>query len=310
MTGGSTRAGGFEPAAPHIGRPPLPPGREVELPGRGTTYVRELAGPNSGAPTVMLLHGWTVTAALNWFRVYAPLAEFSRVVSLDHRGHGRGIRSPRPFRLEDAADDAVALADALGIDRFAAVGYSMGGPIAQLTWRRHPERVAGLVLCATFARSWIQRGERAVMRGAGRLGRASRLLPRRRQVDMFTRVMTAGGSNPNERPPWFVSEVRSGSVPMMLEAGGAIVDFDSRAWLPEVDVPVGIFITEHDGIVSPDRQHRMAALLPDAELRFAPIDHDGCVTRPDDFIPGFVDLVRHVLPKDPAPEPAPARNLE
>jgi pimeloyl-ACP methyl ester carboxylesterase len=289
---------GFDPAAPHIGRPALPSGREVELPGRGTTFVREVAGPNPDVPVVMLLHGWTVTAALNWFQVYEPLAEFSRVVSLDQRGHGQGIRSSRPFRLEDAADDVVALADVLGIDRFVAVGYSMGGPIAQLAWQRHPERVAGLVLCATFARSWIRRNERAVMRGASRLGRASRMMPRRRQVDMFTKVLTASGSNPNERPPWFVSEVRSGSVPMMLEAGGAIGDFDSRSWLPDVDVPVGVFITEHDKIMPPDRQHRMAALLPRAELRFAPIDHDGCVTRPAEFVPGFVELVRHAISSD------------
>ena len=77
----------FEPGAPEIGRPPLPPGREIELPGRGRTFVREVAGP-ADAPVVFLLHGWTVTAALNWFPVYKPLAEFARVVSLDHRGHG------------------------------------------------------------------------------------------------------------------------------------------------------------------------------------------------------------------------------
>jgi 3-oxoadipate enol-lactonase len=289
----SAHALGFEPGAPDIGRPALPPGREVELPGRGTTFVREVAGPHADAPTVFLLHGWTVTAALNWFRVYQPLAEFSRVVSLDHRGHGQGIRTARSFRLEDAADDVAALADALEIDRFVAAGYSMGGPIAQLTWQRHRERVAGLVLCATFARSSRQRRERVAMRGVRRLGRATRLMPRRRQVDLFTRAMTAGGSNPNERPPWFVSEVRSGSVPMMLEAGGAIADFDSRSWLPEIDVPTGVFITEHDGIVPPDRQHGMASLLPHAELRFAPIDHDGCVTKPADFVPGFSELVRH-----------------
>ncbi len=93
---------GREPAEPHIGRPLLPAGRAVELPGRGTTYVREIAGPSPDAPTVFLLHGWTVTAALNWCRVYEPLAGFAHVVSLDHRGHGRGIRSNRAFRLEDA----------------------------------------------------------------------------------------------------------------------------------------------------------------------------------------------------------------
>ncbi|MEQ8840180.1 MAG: alpha/beta fold hydrolase [Acidimicrobiales bacterium] len=284
---------GREPAEPHIGRPSLPPGRAIVLPGRGTTFVREVAGPTPDAPVVFLLHGWTVTSALNWYRVYEPLSAIARVVSLDHRGHGRGIRSGRAFRLEDAADDVVALADHLDIDSFVVAGYSMGGPVSQLVWRRHPDRVQGLVLAATFARSSRRPQERVALRGLGRLGRASRLMPRRRQLDVFTRAMVAGGSLPNERPPWFIAEVRSGSVPMMLEAGGAIADFDSRPWLGEVDVPTGIFITSRDGIVPPDRQHRMAALIPHAELVSAPIDHDGCVTRPDQFVPGFVDLVRH-----------------
>ena len=46
--------------------PPLPPGRLVELPGRGTTFLREVVGPPH-APTLVLLHGWTSTADINWF---------------------------------------------------------------------------------------------------------------------------------------------------------------------------------------------------------------------------------------------------
>ena len=95
--------------------PVLPPGAAMELPGRGTTYVRRLEGPPD-APTVLLLHGWTASADLNWFTCYAPLAEHYRVIALDHRGHGRGIRSRKTFRLEDCADDAVAVCDVLGID--------------------------------------------------------------------------------------------------------------------------------------------------------------------------------------------------
>src|SRR5947207_13080875 len=129
----------------------LPPGRRIELPGRGTTFARDLEGP-PGAPTVVLLHGWTATADLNWFPSYDALGRPFRVVALDHRGHGRGIRSRRPFRLSDCADDVAALAGVLGIDRLVAVGYSMGGPIAQLTWKRHRSLVSGLVLCATATR--------------------------------------------------------------------------------------------------------------------------------------------------------------
>lgn len=283
----------FEPGAIDIGRPPLPPGRAIDLPGRGRTFVREIAGP-AGAPTVFLLHGWTVTAALNWFRVYEPLRHHVRVVSLDHRGHGRGIRARRRFRLEDAADDVAALADALGIDEFVVAGYSMGGPIGQLTWHRHRDRVSGMVLCATFARTSRHPMQRAVLQGVGSAGRTTRLLPRRHQMDLMSRGMVAaGGSAPSDRPPWFVAEVRSGSVPMMLEAGGAIARFDSTPWLGEFDGPAGVFITQLDGIVPAGRQHHLASLLPHAELRHAPIDHDGCVTRPKDFVGPFVELVRH-----------------
>src|SRR5262252_10571245 len=92
----------------------LPPGRHVVLPGRGTTFVRELPGP-PGAPAVVLLHGWLATADLNWFTSYEALGRRFRVVAMDHRGHGRGIRSPRPFRLADCAGDTAALIETLGI---------------------------------------------------------------------------------------------------------------------------------------------------------------------------------------------------
>ncbi len=128
--------------------PKLPHGAAMELPGRGTTFVRTMDGP-PGAATVLLLHGWTATADLNWFACYHPLAEHYRVVALDHRGHGRGIRTKKGFRLEDCADDAMAVCDVLGLEHVIPIGYSMGGPVAQLVWRRHRERVQGLVLCAT-----------------------------------------------------------------------------------------------------------------------------------------------------------------
>ena len=159
------------------GMPPdLPPGAAMQLPGRGTTFVRTLDGP-AGAPAVVLLHGWTATADLNWFTCYRPLAEHFRVVALDHRGHGRGIRSRKTFRLEDCADDAVAVCDVLGIEQFIPVGYSMGGPIAQLIWRRHRQRIAGLVMCATSSHFSTSRQERMSFVGISGLATVARLTP-------------------------------------------------------------------------------------------------------------------------------------
>ena len=126
---------------------PLPPGTVVHVPGRGELFVRDTGGDG---PPLLLLHGWTATADLNWFHQYEALAAAGyRAIALDHRGHGRGLRTFADFRLHDCADDAVALAEHLGLGPVTAVGYSMGGPIALLAARRHPAAVAGIVLCAT-----------------------------------------------------------------------------------------------------------------------------------------------------------------
>src|SRR2546423_3635580 len=125
--------------------------RVVDVPERGTTYAYVGPSPTASAETVVLLHGWTATGASNWAATITALEERYRVVALDHRGHGRGIRGADPFSLEDCADDVVALLDGLGVRSAIFVGYSMGGPIAQLIWRRHPRFVHGLILLATAA---------------------------------------------------------------------------------------------------------------------------------------------------------------
>ena len=88
---------------------------------------------------------------LNWHVAFEPLSEHFRVIAPDLRGHGRGIRSRRRFRLADCAADVAETLRALDADPAIAVGYSMGGPVAQLLWRDHRDVVSGMVLCATGA---------------------------------------------------------------------------------------------------------------------------------------------------------------
>ena len=271
--------------------PPLPPGGPVDLPGRGTTFHRDLPSRSGAdAPAVVLLHGWTATADLNWFPAYDALAEHFRVVALDHRGHGRGIRSNRRFRLADCADDAVALADVLGIDRFVPVGYSMGGLVAQLTWHRHRDRVAGLVLGAT-ARNF--RGNRAAAGGytaLGAMAAAARLVPLSVRAGAAQRVI-------NRRPgvsDWAREQFEAGDPRMVLEAGQAIGAFSSHAWIGDVDVPTAVVLTEADRVVPPARQAKLAAAIPGATVHAAPIDHGGCVVEAEAFVPVLVDAVQDV----------------
>jgi len=262
--------------------PGLPPGRRVELPGRGTTYLRRARGPE-GAPTLVLLHGWTVTAALNWFGVFGALSEHFDVVALDHRGHGRGIRTWRRFRLEDCADDAVALADELGIDRFIPVGYSMGGPIAQLVWHRHADRVDGLVLCATsrsFARG--RAGGRAAAGMTGLASLAARATPRRVQSRVGERLLDARFDQ-SALGRFARSEVLQNDTRMVVEAGAALATFSSRDWISRVSVPAAVVVTEHDAVVAPHRQHRLAEAIPGATVHPIVGDHGVCATAPELF---------------------------
>ena len=111
---------------------------------------------------MLLLHGWTATADTTWFSVYPALAPDRTVLAVDHRGHGRGLRAESPFSLDECADDAAALLDLLGIKRVIVAGYSMGGAVAMLMWKRRPDLVAGLVLSAT-ALEWRSRPRERVL---------------------------------------------------------------------------------------------------------------------------------------------------
>ena len=208
----------FSDAAP-FPTPGMPDGRYVELPGRGTAFVREVVGPE-GAPTLVLLHGWTANSALNWFATYAPLGEHFHVLALDHRGHGHGIRSWKRFTLEDCADDAVALLDALGVEAAIPVGYSMGGPIAQLMWQRHPDRTDGLVLCATAARFRDRGSDRALQGVVTGLSLAVRAAPSWMHKRVTERLVV-GRYDSSPLGCWAREQSRFNDLRTIIEAGHA-----------------------------------------------------------------------------------------
>lgn len=274
------------PVAPKADPPtPLPPGRVVAVPGHGELFFRD-TGPGPG-PTILLLHGWLVTADLNWFTCYEPLARSGRVVALDHRGHGRGPRPSAPFRLADAADDAAALVDHLDLGPVVAVGYSMGGPIAQRLWQRHPATVGGLVLGATAATFSGTRWERVLWKGMGALQVALRMLPRlwweaavraqlegRLPLDLTRIVGPDTGAVLRQALGWAFGEVARGNAEDQAEAGRELGRYDARGWLPSVDVPTAVVMTLRDRIVPLARQRELAARLPGARVFEVDLDHD------------------------------------
>jgi 3-oxoadipate enol-lactonase len=275
-----------------VASPTLPKGAAMELPGRGTTFVRTLDGPPH-APTVVLLHGWTATADLNWFTCYEPLAKHFRVVALDHRGHGRGIRSRKVFRLEDCADDAMAVCDVLGVETCIPVGYSMGGPIAQLMWRRHPDRVDGLVLCATSGYFSTSREERLSFLGLSGLAAVARLTPAQTRKWLSEQVYLQRKQADWE--PWAVQEASLHDWRIVLEAGKAIGGYSAREWLGEVDVPTSVVITMRDHVVPVRRQIRLFEAIRGAEAFRVDGDHDAVVASADRFVPTLLRALNSVV---------------
>ncbi|HEU4361257.1 MAG TPA: alpha/beta hydrolase [Mycobacterium sp.] len=272
------------------------PGRIVELPGRGSTYVVD-TGPVNG-PTFMMLHSVACTGLLTWYPSLEAMRQFGRVVIFDQRWHGAGITASR-FLLEDCADDAVALADVLGIDSFIPVGFSMGSLIAQLAWRRHRHRVDALVLCA----------------GAATFAEA---IPMRLGTNILAALLDTFSPRPGApaTPPevdavmphpywWALGEFRATSPGGMMRALAEIVRFDSRSWLAEIDVPTAVVIPSRDRLISPKHQRWMAGQIRNAYVVSVDGGHACCTLQHQPFIAGLQSAVKSVLTH--AARPARAR---
>ncbi len=263
--------------------------RLVELPGRGTTRVWECAGP-VGAETLMLIHGVAGTAELNWGMVFAPLARQFRVVATDLRGHGDGIPLRTRFRLEDCADDIVALADALGIARFAAVGYSLGGLLAQLLYRRHPSRVSGLVLCSTASSVRGSPAEDLAAMAAPAVAAALRWNPLVHLMTAEAAGMALLGRIDNPATSrWARAQLRRTAMTTVVSAMPAACGFASDDWLGQVAVPAAVVVTTRDQVVPPGRQLKLARAIPGATIHEVDAGHGACVNAPRLFAPALFE---------------------
>ncbi len=274
--------------------PWMPPAEIVRVDDRGEFFVRRHRHENPGAPTVLLLHGWTASADLQFFTAYRALAEHVSFIGIDHRGHGRGLRTLADFSFADVADDHVAVARQLGVDRAVLVGYSMGGPISLTMAKRHPEFAAGIVVQATALEWLASRRERWMWRFLPVLGS----LVRSRWYPTFLhnglpRIVPAS----HELAPylaWLEAEIERGNPRTITQAGWALSRFDSRSWADGLDIPAGSLITTKDRLVRPVKQRALARALG-AEVRELRADHSAPWEHPAQFASLTVELVTDVV---------------
>jgi 3-oxoadipate enol-lactonase len=280
---------GREPQPRFVGRqtrPGGPTGRTI-LAGRHEFLVRE-SGPED-APPIVLLHGWLYDAHATWHRIVPVLAEHHRVITIDLRNHGKTDRIRSRFDITDLGDDIARTLDVLGLAGVPVVGYSMGGMVAQALAIRHPGRVSRLVLGATAARpvTWPRWSTVPAMLVGRTLSRIDRfLLPR-----IAHQYMTRTGVIPPEHSAWLWEHLVDRDVDLYYEGGFAILRFDARDRVGQLDVPTLCIIPTADQLVMPRQQYETASLIPGARVvEIVGGRHEAVLTHSDDVAKAILEF--------------------
>jgi len=249
---------------------------------RADPYVIE-AG--SGRP-VLLLHAFPLNASM-WAPQREALGPSYRVICPDQRGFG-GTPLPvddDPPSLDAVVDDLVAMLDARKVDQPVVLGgLSMGGYVAMAFWRRHPERVAALVLADTKATA----DEPAAAANRERLAREVVEAGSSRQLVEELLPKLVGATTHEQRP------LVHGRVKALVEAAPPYaVAWAQRAMaarpdsvddLRKVEVPTLVIVGEEDEMSPVADAQAMADVVPSARLTTIPAaGHLSSVEAPEEF---------------------------
>lgn len=234
----------------------------------------------AGTP-IVLLHGFPLDRSL-WAQQRSALSMRARCITPDLRGFGESS-TEGPYSMDQYADDIASLLDWLEIERAVVCGLSMGGYVAMALWRRHADRVRGLVLCDTRATADTDatRATRNELIALARTEGATAIAERQ-----LTGLL---GSTTRARHPEIVAMMRDmlsrQPVDGIVGALEALRDRpDSRATLASVTVPTLVMVGDEDALTPPSDARAMIELLPvSTPAQFESIPHAGhlpCVERP------------------------------
>ncbi len=214
-------------------------------------------------PPLVLISGLNGVGAF-WRPHLEVLARNHRVVLHDHRGTGQSSPSRIDYSVAQMTGDLVELLDHLEIAKADMVGHSTGGAICQVLGIDHPERVASLVLSATwtaadgyFRRLFELRAE--VLRAMGPEGYVRASL-------MFMRPPAWIRDHDATQNEEIAAMVANFPLPeVMLSRIAALLTFDRRADLGRIAAPT-LIVGARDDLVTPIYfSEELASLIPGAE---------------------------------------------
>ncbi|MCX5375687.1 alpha/beta fold hydrolase [Streptomyces sp. NBC_00091] len=258
-----------------------------------TRYARTVR-KESGGPGLLLAHGAGGSVEGNFGPLLDALAARHSVVGVDYPGAGDTPKAVEPLRLDELADQLVAAADAEGLERFAVLGYSLGGNVAVRVATRHPGRVTALVLTASFARA----GHRF-----GLVGQMWSELGRRGENELLARLLVPlvlSEEQLEALSPEQLEDLVRGAADTATPGGGdqaaLIKGADLRAELARIGVPALVVETTGDRLVPPALQRELADALPGARRAELPTGHLPFAERPAEW----ASLVTEFLSELPA----------
>ncbi|MEU8845853.1 3-oxoadipate enol-lactonase [Streptomyces sp. NPDC048564] len=212
-------------------------------------------GPTSAPP--LLLGPSLGTSYALWDKVAPELSTGHRVVRWDLPGHGGSAADliGAGATVGDLAGLVLALADSLGIERFAYAGVSLGGAVGLHLAVHHPERVSSLaVICSSAhfngSRPWEERA--ALVRREGLAGLAEGANER-----WFTPGFTV---------PELVQDHRDADPDAYAACCDALAAFDLRERLPEISSPTLLIAGREDPATPPAHLREIADAVPGAAL--------------------------------------------
>ena len=177
-------------------------------------------------------------------------------------------------------------------ERFIACGYSMGSLVAQLVWRRHPDRVSALVLGATSRNFLGSPAERLISSLSPAFTVAARTNPLLRSLsaDAFGTGYLTDIDDESRR--YVHAEMSLTSMSTVTAGLVAVADFTSHRWIGDIDVPVSVLVTTRDSVVPPGRQMKLADAIPHATVVIVEGDHGVFVESPTLFAQTMLEALR------------------
>jgi pimeloyl-ACP methyl ester carboxylesterase len=236
---------------------------------RGASIAYQTAG--EGRLDLVFMTGWISQVEHLWEstglrRLMERLSVFARLILFDRRGTGLSDGVGEPYTLQQEAEDALAVLDAVGSERAALFTYGLGGPVAAMLAAEHPERVGALIMYASIARAlWAPDYHWA--------------MTREQRLEWIEHTVASWGATDHPGIPamapsmaddptlinWFARLQRLAASPgNARELLTAAADLDVRELLPQIRVPTLILHRAQDTAWDPRHSRYLAEHIPGA----------------------------------------------